>query len=83
MDNGKLLRVDQLADKWSVSTDTVKRHIKSGKLPAINMGTGSRADYRIAPDDADAFINRRKVNAIKYSVKRNRGQLPQIPNYLD
>ncbi len=52
----KLYRVKQLASQWAVSTDTVKRHIKSGRLPAVDMGTGSRADYRVAPEDAEAFL---------------------------
>ncbi len=76
-----LLTIGQLAGMWNVSKDTIMRHIKAGRLPATNFGTKTRAEYRIAPSDAEAFLNRNKVNAVKYSAPRRKK--PDIPNYLD
>ena len=34
----ELLTISQIAQRWKVSTETVKRRIRSGQLPALKLG---------------------------------------------
>jgi excisionase family DNA binding protein len=43
------LTLDQAADRLGLSRKTVLRLVKAGKLPAVNVGTGNRPNYRIDP----------------------------------
>jgi excisionase family DNA binding protein len=48
---GKLLTEAQAAKLAGISQKTIRRLIKSGRLPAKDYGSGSKHLYRIAPDD--------------------------------
>ena len=45
------LTVPQYAERWQLSPQSVRRRIRSGRIPgAVNVGTESRHDYRIPAD---------------------------------
>jgi len=49
----KLLRVEEVADLLQVDIETVRRYVRSGKLPAIKLG----GKYiRISKTDLDEFL---------------------------
>lgn len=54
-DSTGMLSTGQVAALLGVSRDSVVRHIACGNLPAIDVGTGSRRRYRIAPEAVEAF----------------------------
>ena len=56
-----LLTPQQLADQWQTSVATIYRLIREDGLPVIRLH--SKADYRIAPEDAEAWLESRKVSA--------------------
>ncbi|PWT86821.1 MAG: hypothetical protein C5B58_00780 [Acidobacteria bacterium] len=45
--------IDELAERWGVSTRTLQRQIKSGALRAHRIGRL----VRISDDDAEAFLS--------------------------
>ena len=47
----------QAAKLLCVTDQLIIRHIKSGKLPAMNLGSGKRKIYRIRAEDIDNFDN--------------------------
>lgn len=49
-----LLRPDDVAELCQVSTKTVLRAIRAGRLRAYRLG--ARAAYRIRPDDVEAWL---------------------------
>ena len=53
----QLISVRTAAEQADVSTQTVRRWIQSGELPALKM---SARLYRIDPDDLQDFLNRHK-----------------------
>ena len=65
----KLLTVKEAAEVANVSERTMQRHIDSGELPFVNMGTGKSKTKRIDEDDLRAFINARKQSARKLRSK--------------
>lgn len=50
------LTVKDVAKRLQVTDQTVWRWIKENKLPTINIS----GQYRIAPDDLDAFIKKHR-----------------------
>jgi excisionase family DNA binding protein len=56
-----LLTPQQLADQWQVSLATVYRLIRDDSLPVVRLH--DKADYRISPEDAEAWLESRKVAA--------------------
>ena len=48
-----LVSVRELADHWGTSTDTVEQLIRSGRLPAVRLGTKM---VRVRLSDADALL---------------------------
>jgi excisionase family DNA binding protein len=52
---GQMLTVPDAAKRLGVSTATVLRHIRAGRLPASLISTGERDCYRISPADLDIF----------------------------
>jgi excisionase family DNA binding protein len=54
-----LLTVEDVAKRLGVHIDTIRRWIRSGELPAINLG--GPAGYRIAQADLDKFIRGRRT----------------------
>jgi excisionase family DNA binding protein len=51
--------VVDLVNELQVHEQTVRRWIKSGDLPAYALG--DRAGYRVAAEDLQAFLDRRRV----------------------
>jgi excisionase family DNA binding protein len=49
-----LLRPDDVAELCQVSTKTVQRAIRAGRLRAYRLG--ARGAYRIRPDDVEAWL---------------------------
>lgn len=54
MDN-KLLSLDQVSEHLGVHRDTVYKLVRTGRLPALQLG-GRKAGWRIAEDDLQEFI---------------------------
>lgn len=52
------LTTAEVAERLRVTEDTVRRWVRNGNLPVLNLG-GSRAGYRIRESDLDAFIAER------------------------
>jgi len=52
------LTVEDVAARLQVSQETVRRWIRSGQLPVLELG-GPKAGYRIREDALDAFIAER------------------------
>jgi excisionase family DNA binding protein len=50
------LTTAEVADRLNVSRTQVVALIRAKKLRAIDVGVGSRPEYRIAPADLDAFL---------------------------
>ena len=51
---GKLRSIDELAERWDVSSRTVQRQINSGALRAHRIGRL----VRISDEDAEDFLKR-------------------------
>lgn len=58
MEQQQWLTVQQVADTFAVSTETVRRWIRSGELPVLDLGS-AKMGYRIRRSDLDAFIAER------------------------
>ena len=54
-----LLTPQQLADEWQVSLATIYRLVREEGLPTVRLH--KRADMRISPEDASAWLESRKV----------------------
>ncbi len=52
--------VQDVVQELQVHEQTVRRWIKSGELPAYALG--DRAGYRVAREDLEAFMERRRVD---------------------
>jgi excisionase family DNA binding protein len=52
------LTVEDVASRLQVSQETVRRWIRAGRLPVLELG-GSKAGYRIREDALAAFIAER------------------------
>jgi excisionase family DNA binding protein len=61
MRDEELLTVEDAAKKVKVHPETIRGWIRSGELPAVDIG----GKYRIFPDDLDAFLKRRKTTRDK------------------
>ena len=58
MPDQALYTVERVAEILGVHPETVRNWIKSGELPAIDLG--GRAGYRISQRDLDAFLDKRR-----------------------
>ena len=56
--SGEWLTVDEVATELQISVETVRRWIRRGELPVLDLG-GPRAGYRIRRADLVEFINQR------------------------
>jgi excisionase family DNA binding protein len=56
-----LLTVEDAAKKVKVHPETIRGWIRSGELPAVDIG----GKYRIYPEDLDDFLKRRKTTRDK------------------
>jgi len=68
METEKWLSVQDLVERLGVHEQTVRRWIKTGQLTAYALG--DRAGYRIAPEDVQAFMDRRRVTATADEPKK-------------
>lgn len=66
---GKWLSIRDIADALQVKEETVRRWIRRGELPIIDLGS-SRAGYRIHPADLEEFIRERYMVAEPGSLTR-------------
>jgi excisionase family DNA binding protein len=55
------LTAEQVAEEMRVHKRRVYRWIEMGDLAAINIGTGSRRNYRISRVDLEDFKRRRRI----------------------
>ncbi len=60
--------VQDVVQELQVHEQTVRRWIKSGELPAYALG--DRAGYRVAREDLEAFMRRRRVTEEEPTKKR-------------
>ena len=56
MQDDKLLSLQEVAQQTGMSEKTIRRWIKSGELPAIELG----GRYRIARSDLQEFLSKHK-----------------------
>ena len=54
-DQGRWLTVEQVAALFQITPETVRRWIRAGEVPVLDIG-GPKAGYRIKQGDLDAFI---------------------------
>lgn len=57
------LKPARIAEQFDCTAVHVVNLIKTGKLKAINIGTGDRPEYRVNPDDFARFLETSQVNA--------------------
>jgi excisionase family DNA binding protein len=55
MPSGEWLTTRDVADEFKVNEETVRRWIRSGELPVLDLGA-PRGGYRIKRADLEAFI---------------------------
>jgi excisionase family DNA binding protein len=48
------LTLEQVANRLQVHVETVRRWVREGELPVLDLG--KRAGYRVQPADLDAYI---------------------------
>jgi excisionase family DNA binding protein len=56
-----LLTVDQVAEHLNLPEHTVRKLIRLGELPAINVACGKNPLYRVAREGLDQFLASRAV----------------------
>ena len=59
----KLLSLEQVAEHLGVHRDTVYKLVRSGRLPALQLG-GRKAGWRVAEEDLQAFIDDSKAATV-------------------
>ena len=52
----QLLTVEEAAARLRQSPGTVRRKIREGQLPALRVGSGPRAPFRVDPLELEAFL---------------------------
>src|SRR6185312_4386371 len=58
----KLYSVAQVAEALSIDAEAVIRHVRAGRLRAVNVGLGTqRPRYRISTEALDEFLDARQV----------------------
>lgn len=58
------LTVEEVATRLQVSQETVRRWIRAGHLPVLDLG-GPKAGYRIREDALEAFVSARYGPVVK------------------
>lgn len=69
----RLLEVHEVAYQLKCSTETVRRFIREGKLPAVGLSARS---WRVELDDLRAFIAARKTNSNGNGHRRDEAEAP-------
>jgi excisionase family DNA binding protein len=57
--NDRLLSIDEVAEYLSVHRDTVYNLVRSGRLPALQLG-GRKASWRVTREDLEEFVRTAK-----------------------
>lgn len=52
------LTVSQIAERFQISQETVRRWVRTGQLPVLDLG-GAKAGYRVREADLEAFVDAR------------------------
>ncbi|HEY2908606.1 MAG TPA: helix-turn-helix domain-containing protein [Gemmataceae bacterium] len=79
----RLLTPGEVAERLSIGVNQALALIRSGKLPASNVGLGSvRPRYRVAPEDLDAFVVAAQVRAPEPSRPRRRRRDDRVTEYF-
>ena len=72
----------QVAESYGASVDTIRDWIASGKLTALNVGSGSvKPRWRIRPCDIEAF-ERSRLSKPATKPTRRRKQDPSITEFF-
>jgi excisionase family DNA binding protein len=58
----RLLKVPEVADRLRLSTETIRRMLRDGRMPGFRPG-GDSAGWRIAERDLEAFVRSRRETA--------------------
>ena len=61
LDEPKELTAEQVAKEMQVHISRVYKWIQTGELPAIDIGSGGKHNYRISRADLDDFKRRRRT----------------------
>lgn len=68
------LTVAEVAARYAVSADTVRRWIKQGEVEAINVGQGKRPTYRIASESLGSLFwrpaGRPEISKVKFQFMK-------------
>lgn len=66
--------ITELAKFWGVSERTIERHIDTGRLQAVNLGTGGKRHLRVTADAVRAFEEKNSTEArVKARKNKMRG----------
>ena len=71
METTILLTAEEVAERLRVNVNTVRRYIRSGRLPAIRLGKG----YRIRSEDLKAFLRSRVTNGNRGAEDEGEGPM--------
>lgn len=55
------LKIQAIAAELGVSEMTVHNLITGGSLPAVNIGTGKRAHWRVSRADLDRYLDEQRA----------------------
>jgi excisionase family DNA binding protein len=58
LDTGEWLTVSEAADMLKVHEETVRRWVRAGELPVLDLG-GQKTGYRILRTELDRFLRER------------------------
>ena len=71
---------DEVADRLRVTGEKVRQLIRSGRLEAMNIGTGQKRPlYRIHPNDLEAFLD----NSCQHNIHQRRKRFRRLPHVQD
>jgi excisionase family DNA binding protein len=71
---GQLLTLDQVAEYLGVHRDTVYKLVRSGRLPALQLG-GRKAAWRISEDDLREFLANGKAASATTESRSSEAEL--------
>jgi excisionase family DNA binding protein len=70
----KLLSLEQVASHLGVHRDTVYKLVRSGRLPALQLG-GRKAGWRVAEEDLQKFIDDGKAATVAITGEDDEAKL--------
>lgn len=72
---GDLMTLESVAAVLECSYEHARTLCAKGKLPFINIGTGSRVVYRVHPDDLQTYLHDRRRAAGRLELENVRTSL--------